>query len=179
MTFLTDKKKDFYVPRCNERQEMVNWFVPFKDSKGVHGFFVLKKMKDSYYERVTPSENFMQAFSEKADLDGEWNTHDLTKPVSDNEKDVFNTLIFTVANLDHFKSKLKDDAFVNMAKNPNTALQAINGLVQEGIVKRENEENQPTTLIDTIKKGEKAGKRRSLNLWCENTMKKVIPTPEV
>ena len=178
MVLEMNKKKDFYAPYCNERRGMINWFVAFKDSRGGYRIFVLEKMKDSYHAQVMPVENFTSVISKKNVLDREQSMHNLIEPkfIKTNGK---KGLIFTITNLDHFKSKLNDDSFVNMARNPNTAFQAINTLVQEGILKKENEENQPTTLIDTLKKGEEKGKRRSLNLWCENTMKKAIPTPEI
>ena len=154
----TSSDRDFYALRCNEKKGMINFSIPFQDSKGPRRIFIFEKMKDTYYEHVVSSKNFTPIVSESGKFDGEWVSHDLIKPDAikkGTKEEVLKrtrALVFTIANLERFKDKLNDTSFVNMVKDPNTALPAIRKLVKDGILKRENPKTRERNLIKTLRK---------------------------
>ena len=158
----TNSDSDFYALRCNERQGMINYSIPYCDSDGkVNRIFIFEKMKDTYYEHVVSSANFTPIVSEKGVFSGEWVSHDTIKPISvkvGNKKDVLKRTpakVFTILNLKQFEAKLNDNTFVKMVKNADTVLQAIQGLVKTGILKEANNSegliNQLSKCVDGAK----------------------------
>lgn len=158
----TNSDSDFYALRCNERQGMINYSIPYRDSDGkVNRIFIFEKMKDTYYEHVVSSENFIPIVSEKGVFSGEWISHDTIKPISvkvGNKKDVLKRTpakVFTISNLKQFKAKLNDNTFVKMVKNADTSLKTIQELVRMGILK---EANNPDGLMKRLSKYAEDGK---------------------
>ena len=181
----TSSDADFYALRCNERPGMINWSYAYRDSKGIpHKIFIFEKMKDTYYEHHVSSKDFIPVVSKEGVFSGEWISRDLIKPVSvkkGSKEDILNQTtaqVLTITSMDEFKNKM---ASIKGEINSETALKTVNALISEGILKKENDPEDQTTLIDTLENGTKNGKRRSLNLMCENNMKPKLPdiTPEM
>lgn len=150
----TNSDSDFYALRCNERQGMINYSIPYRDSKGkVNRIFIFEKMKDTYYEHVVSSANFTPIVSEKGVFSGEWVSHDTITPLSvkvGHKEDVLKRTparVFTISNMEHFKEKLNDDSFVKMIRNSNTSLEAVTKLVDLGILKAENKSGRLRTFL--------------------------------
>ena len=141
----TSSDSDFYALRCNEKEGMVNFSFPYRDADGkINQIFIFEKMKDTYYEHVVSSENFIPIVSEKGAFSGEWVSHDTITPISvkiGNKEEILQKTVakvFTISDMERFKEKLNDDSFVKMIRNSNTSLEAVTKLVDLGILKSEN-----------------------------------------
>ena len=170
----TSSDSDFYALRCNERQGMINYSIPYHDSDGiVNRIFIFEKMKDTYYEHIVSSENFTPIVSEKGVFSGEWVSHDVIKPISvrvGNNKDILERTpakVFIISNLEQFRAKLSDDTFVKGVRNAGTALETILELVRTGILKEANNSGE---LINRPAKFAEDGK----NMAQEDTSKDTL-----
>lgn len=150
----TNSDSDFYALRCNERRGMINYSIPYCDSDGkMNRIFIFEKMKDTYYEHVVSSKNFIPIVSEEGVFSGEWVSHDMIKPISvkvGHKEDILKRTpakVFTILDLEQFKVKLNDDAFVKRIKNAGTSLKTIQELVRMGILK---EANNPDGLMNRL-----------------------------
>lgn len=142
--FATSSDSDFYALRCNKGR--INYSIPYFDSDGkVNQIFIFDKMKDTYYEYVVSSENFIPIVSgEEEVFHGEWISRRKIKPESvkvGNKEDVLKRTpakVFTISKFKEFKANFNEETFAERIRNPGTALEAIQELVRMRILKKAN-----------------------------------------
>ena len=161
----TSSDQDFYALRNNERQGMINWSFSYRDSQGkMNKVFIFEKMKNTYYEHVVSSKNFTPVVSEKGVFSGEWVSHETIKPIfvkTGNKEEILQKTaarVFTIIDMEQLKAKMNDETLFEKVKNPDSALEVINNLVQNGILKREN---HPAEMVQKL--SQLAGNRQYLS----------------
>lgn len=172
----TSSDSDFYALRCNEKQGMINWSIPYRDSDGkMNRIFIFEKMKDTYYEHLVSSENFTPIVSKEGVFTGEWVSHGTITPISvkvGNKEEILQknvAKVFTISDMERFKEKLHDVSFVQMIRNSNTSLKAVTELVDLGILKAENKSgglrnflSEHAAYTEAVPKNDSAKKSLSL-----------------
>ena len=158
----SDSNRDFYALRCNEQPWMNNWSIPYRNSNGeIHRIFIFDKIKDTYYEHVVSSENFIPIVSKQGDFAGEWVSCGTIKPISvkrGNKEDILKRTavkVFIISDAGKFSIKVRDEAFYDTLRDKATALKAIQELANAGILMPVNE---PAKQMQDLSKCAEDGK---------------------
>ena len=185
----TSSDSDFYALRCNEQRGMINYSFPYRDTDGkINRIFIFEKMKDTYYEHVVSSKEFIPIVSKDSEegiFSGEWafqakkpqkesdqpkdNSEKLQtiKPISvkvGHKEEVLKrtpALVFTIFDIKRFKELLNDNSFIEMIKDSSRSLEAVTKLVDLGILKRENKPDNLKILSEHSRYGKEVPQNAS------------------